>query len=70
MTDPTDRDSIGSVETETLPAILSRRALLGVVVTMWSAGSISDIQAIRLYYGTLGYGRFGYGGTEPGSGGE
>jgi hypothetical protein len=67
MTDPTDRGSAEPVETETLPAVLSRRALLGVVVAMWSAGSISDIQALRLLYGTQGYGWFGYGGTDPGT---
>jgi hypothetical protein len=70
MTDSTDQDSAERVGTETTLASLSRRALLGVVVALWSAGSISNDQAIRLYYGMQGYGRFGYGGMEPELDGE
>lgn len=64
MTDSTDQDSAEHVGTGTTLASLSRRTLLGLVVALWSAGSLSNEQAIRLYYGTQGYGRFGYGGME------
>lgn len=64
MTDPTDQDSPEHVGTGTTLASLSRRTLIGLVVALWSVGSISDDQAIRLYYGMQGYGRFGYGGME------
>ena len=47
------------------PAVLSRRALFGLLLALWSAGSLSDTRAIRLCYGAYGYGQFGYGGEEP-----
>jgi len=47
--DSTERDDFG-----TRLASLSRRVLLGVVVAMWSAGSLSDRQATRLLYGLQG----------------
>lgn len=43
----------------------SRRELLGLVILLWLAGSISDLRAIRLAYGLQGFGRFGYGGDTP-----
>ncbi|MEF8842800.1 MAG: hypothetical protein V5A62_14440 [Haloarculaceae archaeon] len=70
MTDSTDQDSAEHVGPGTTLASLSRRALLGLVVALWSAGSISNDQAIRLCYGMQGYGRFGYGGVESEPGEE
>lgn len=64
MTETSAGDSTERADSGTRPASLSRRVLLGVVVAMWSAGSISDAQATRLLYGLQGYGRFGYGGDE------
>lgn len=64
MTDPTDQE--GTEETRAWLSSPSRRTLIGLVVAMWSAGSISDAQATRLLYGTQGYGRFGYGGDAAG----
>lgn len=64
MTDSTDQE--GTEETEAWLSSPSRRTLIGLVVALWSAGSISDAQATRLLYGTQGYGRFGYGGDAPG----
>ena len=63
MTDSTDRDRERGVEAKRRS--LSRRALLGSLFVLWSAGSLSDSQALRLYYGRYGYVRFGYGGKDP-----
>ena len=62
MTDPSTRDSDERNESAMHPVSLSRRALLGLIVALWSAGSLSDSQATRLLYGLQGYGWFGYGG--------
>jgi hypothetical protein len=63
MTDSTDQG--GTEETGAWLSSPSRRTLLGLVLALWSTGSISDAQAARLLYGTQGYGRFGYGGEAP-----
>mgnify|MGYP000701775069 CR=1 FL=1 len=39
----------------------SRRELLGLVITLWLAGSISKDEALRLLYGFQGYGYYKYG---------
>jgi hypothetical protein len=43
----------------------SRRELIGLVVMLWLAGSLSDLRTLRLLYGLQGFGRFGYGGHSP-----
>lgn len=64
MTEPTDNE--GTEGTGAWLSSPSRRTLIGLVIALWSTGSISDAQATRLLYGTQGYGRFGYGGEAPG----
>ncbi|MDX1745175.1 MAG: hypothetical protein R3324_04495 [Halobacteriales archaeon] len=59
MTDSTD-DQDGKT-----PKAYSRRELIGLVVALWLAGSLSDIRTLRLLYGLHGYGRFGFGGHPP-----
>lgn len=66
MTDTSTENSTERAGSEPRLVSMSRRVLLGLVVAMWSAGSLSDLQAVRLLYGLQGYGRFGYGGdAEP-----
>lgn len=43
----------------------SRRELVGIVVMLWLAGSLSDLRTVQLVYGLQGYGWFGYGGDPP-----
>ena len=62
MTDPPTRKEADDGEPEGPHASLSRRALLGVVVALWSTGSLSDRRVARLLYGLQGYGQFRYGG--------
>jgi len=59
MTDSTD-DQDGRA-----PRVYSRRGLIGFIITLWLAGSLSDRQTLRLLYGLQGYGRFGFGGHPP-----
>lgn len=40
----------------------SRRELLGVIITLWLAGSLSEHDTVRLLYGFQGYGFYGFGG--------
>lgn len=65
MTDRTDEPPPNEGEGDGTPAAYSRREWLGMVIMLWLAGSLSDIQTIRLLYGLQGYGWFGYGGGPP-----
>lgn len=65
MTGPVDQDSVDGRAADAESSVLTRRTLLGLVIALWSTGSLSDVQAIRLYYGIQGFGRFGYGGDDP-----
>jgi hypothetical protein len=56
-TDTGESDEVGPVLSS-----LSRRALFGLVVAQWSAGSLSETEVLRLYYGWYRYGQFVYGG--------
>jgi hypothetical protein len=65
MTVPTDQDPRECAETGTSRPTLSRRALLGIIVALWSTGSLSNGRTARLLYGLQGYAQFGYGGAAP-----
>lgn len=65
MTDSMGQEQTGGEQPGTTLSRFSRRTLLGFIVAMWSAGSLSDARATRLLYGVYGYGQFGYGGHAP-----
>lgn len=64
MTDRADLRSDEEADGSTLERY-SRRELVGIVVMLWLAGSLSDLRTLRLLYGLQGFGRFGYGGHAP-----
>ena len=65
MTDETEELSSHGGESGRASKVYSRRELVGLVVMLWLAGSLSDLQLFQLVYGLQGYGWFGYGGYSP-----